>query len=80
MDKFMVRRKKGEEEEEEEDKNKNNNNNKKRSKNNKSPKLCLGDLTMSPNNTYEKGINSLQNLGYPYLVGTSNTLNHIILY
>ena len=42
MDKFMVRRKKGEEEEE--DKNKNNNNNKKRSKNNKSPKLCLGDL------------------------------------
>ena len=29
---------------EEEENNNNNNNNKKRSKNNKSPKLCLGDL------------------------------------
>ena len=40
--------------------------------------ISLGDLTISPNNTYEKGINSLQNLGYPYLVCTSNTLNHNI--
>ena len=35
------------EKEKENNNNNNNNNNKKRSKNNKSPKLCLGDLTTS---------------------------------
>ena len=41
VDKFMLRERKNKN-----NNNKNNNNNKKRSKNNKSPKLSLGDLIM----------------------------------
>ena len=44
MDKFMVCERKEKEKEKENNNNNNNNNSKKRSKNNKSPKLCLGDL------------------------------------
>jgi hypothetical protein len=41
-----------EKEKEKENKNNNNNNNKKRSKNNKSPKLCLGDLINNSESHY----------------------------
>jgi hypothetical protein len=45
-----------EKEEKEKENNNNNNNNKKRSKNNKSPKLCLGDLNILRTvNTVYKG-------------------------